>query len=252
MMLKGKNAIITGARTGIGLACLRLFAENGCNCWAVVHRQTDDFRALCEELSSRCDVRIETVVMELASSEEIREGMKHILRSEGGVDILVNAAGAVSPSRLFTMTPLRGMKQVMDVNFFAPMELAQLASRSMLRKKSGCIVNIASVSADGSDGAQLEYAASKAALICATRKLAMELGPSGIRVNAVSPGLTDTKMLASFSLEALEQITRNTGLQRKGTPEEIANVCLFLCSEQSSFINGETIRVDGGSMRNAQ
>lgn len=247
MMLTGKKAIVTGARTGIGQAVLRLFAAQGCDCWAVIHREDEAFAARCREMAAETGVRIEPVAFDLESSEAVREGMKRILKESEGVDFLINAAGTVSPARLFTMTPISEIKRVMEVNFFSALEMCQLAGRAMLRKKRGSIVNITSVSAAGNDGAQLEYAASKAALECATKKLARELGPSGIRVNAVSPGLTDTKMLQAFSPEALDSISNNTGLKRLGTPEEIAEACLFLCSDRASFITGEILHVDGGS-----
>ena len=245
-MLKGKNAIITGARSGIGLATLQLFAQNGCNCWAIIHREDPDFLSTIQTLEKENNVWIKPVYMELDNSDSIKQGMKDILAEKLPVDILVNAAGIVSPNRLFTMTKMEDIKRVMDVNFFSAIELSQLVCRPMMRQRKGSIINIASIAAWGEDTSQMEYAASKAAMVIATKKLARELGSAGIRVNAVAPGLTQTKMLDVLEDEAEALIKKGLGLHRFGTPEEIAEVCLFLASDKSSYVTGETIKVDGG------
>lgn len=245
-MLQGKNAIITGARSGIGLATLLQFAKNGCNCWAVIHRDDEDFLNKIHQLEEECKVWIKPVHMELDSSDSIKEGIKEIVKEKLSIDILVNAAGIVSPNRLFSMTKMEDIRKVMEVNFFSAIELTQLVCRSMMRQRKGSIVNIASIAAWGEDTSQMEYAASKAALVIATKKLARELGSAGIRVNAVAPGLTQTKMLDVLEADAEEQIKKGLGMHRFGTPEEIAEVCLFLASDKSSYVTGETIKVDGG------
>lgn len=245
-MLQGKNAIITGARSGIGLATLQLFAKNGCNCWAVIHRDDEQFLNIIHQLEEEYKVWIKPVHMELDISDSIKEGIKEIVKEKLSIDILVNAAGIVSPNRLFSMTKMEDIRRVMEVNFFSAIELTQLVCRSMLRQRNGSIVNIASIAAWGEDTSQMEYAASKAALVIATKKLARELGGAGIRVNAVAPGLTQTKMLDVLEDEAEAQIKKGLGLHRFGTPKEIAEVCLFLASDNSSYVTGETIKVDGG------
>lgn len=245
-MLQGKNAIITGARSGIGLATLQLFAKNGCNCWAIIHRDDKDFFNKIHQMEEEYKVWINPVHMELDSSDSIKEGIKQITREKHSIDILVNAAGIVSPNRLFSMTKMEDIRKVMEVNFFSAIELIQLVCRSMMRQRKGSIVNIASIAAWGEDTSQMEYAASKAAMVIATKKLARELGSAGIRVNAVAPGLTQTKMLDVLEAEAEEQIKKGLGMHRFGTPEEIAEVCLFLASDKASYVTGETIKVDGG------
>ena len=245
-MLKGKIAIITGARSGIGLATLQLFAQNGCNCWAVVHREDPEFLKMIQAWENENRVWIKPVYMELDNSESIKQGMKVVLAEKQPVDILVNAAGIVSPNRLFTMTKMEDIRRVMEVNFISAIELTQLVCRPMMRQHSGSIINIASISAWGEDTSQMEYAASKAALVISTKKLARELGSSCIRVYAVAPGLTQTKMLDVLNEEAVKQIKKGLGLHRFGTPKEIAEVCLFLASDKSSYITGETIKADGG------
>lgn len=245
-VLDGKNAIVTGARSGIGLATVRLFARNGCNCWAVIHRDDNEFLNLIHQLENDYHVWIRPVHIDLSDSDSIKEGVKDILKEKQSVDILVNAAGIVSPNRLFSMTKMEDIRRVMEVNFFSAIELTQLVCRPMMRQRKGSVINIASIAAWGEDTSQMEYAASKAALVIATRKLARELGIAGIRVNAVAPGLTETKMLDVLEQDAEAQILKGLGLHRFGTPDEIAEVCLFLASDKSSYITGETIKVDGG------
>ncbi len=245
-MLKGKNAIVTGARSGIGLATVDRFAQNGANCWAIVHREDSEFLETIRKLQESHGVWIKPVYIDLGNSESIKAGIKDVVKEKLSIDILVNAAGIMSPNRLFSMTSMSDIRKVMDVNFFSILEMTQLVLRVMLRQKSGSIVNIASVAADCEDTSQLEYSASKAALVCATRKLARELGTMGIRVNAVSPGLTATRMVSEIENDAVSKITAGLASRRLGTPEEIADVIAFLASDQSSFINGANIKVDGG------
>lgn len=245
-MIKGKNAIVTGARSGIGFATVRLFAQNGCNCWAVVHRDDEFFMSSITQWAQEYGVWIKLIHIDLSDSESIKAGIKQIMQEKNPIDILVNAAGVVSPNRLFSMSKMEDIRKVMEVNFFSVIELTQLVCRPMMRQRRGSIINIGSIAAWGEDTSQMEYAASKAALTIATKKLARELGTAGIRVNAVAPGLTQTKMLEELSEEQLQSITKGIGLHRLGTPEEIAQVCLWLASDHSSFVTGETIKADGG------
>ena len=246
MLLQGKNAIVTGARTGIGLATVEKFASEGANVWAVVHREDPAFLDTINRLSVDNNVWIKPVYVDLLNPDEITDGIKSIIQEKQSIDILVNAAGIVSPNRLFTMTSMSDIKKVMDVNFFSVLHIIQLVTRVMQRQKSGSIINIASISAWGEDTSQIEYAASKAAIVIATKKLARELGIYGIRVNAVAPGLTETKMLSDMSEEAISDIKKGMAFHRLGKPEEIANVINFLATDDASYITGETIKVDGG------
>lgn len=245
-MLNGKNAIITGARSGIGFATLKLFAENGCNCWAVIHREDAEWLKHITDIEKEYNVWIKPVNIDLCSEKSIMDGMKSIIREKKTIDILVNAAGIVSENRLFTMTKMEDIRKVMEVNFFSVLSLCQLAARQMMRQQRGTIVNISSISAWGEDTSQLEYAASKSAVNIITKKMARELGGSGIRVNAVAPGLTETKMLSALEQEAVNEILKGVALRRCAKPNEIAEVIMFLASEHSSYVNGEVIKVDGG------
>ena len=245
-MIQGKNAIITGARSGIGLATVQLFAQNGCNCWAVVHRDDESFLASIAQWEQEYGVWIKPVHIDLSDSESIKAGMKQIVQDKLPIDILINAAGIVSENRLFSMTKMEDIRRVMEVNFFSVLSLCQLAARSMMRQRRGAIINISSISAWGEDTSQLEYAASKSAINIVTKKMAREFGSMGIRVNAVAPGLTDTKMVSVLDQEAVNDILKGIALKRFAEPKEIAEVIMFLASDRSSYVNGEVVKSDGG------
>ncbi|MBP3889428.1 MAG: SDR family oxidoreductase [Cellulosilyticum sp.] len=246
-MLKDKNAIITGANRGIGKKTLEVFAAQGANIWACARKSNEEFEEYIAELSKTYDVIIEPIYFDLSDDEEIKKAMKQIIDTKKDIHILVNNAGIVAESKLFQMTTIEEMKRVFDINFFAPMLISQYISKKMLRQKQGSIINMSSIAAIDGEPAQLEYVSSKAALIGATKKLAIELGKYGIRVNAVAPGATDTDMGGKIKQEVLEQTLNKTVMKRMATTEEIANTILFLASDLSSYITGQVIRVDGGS-----
>lgn len=244
--VQGKNAIVTGARSGIGRAIVELFAREGANIWAIVHREDKEWLSAMEKLATELHVWIKPVYIDLSDEEQIKQGLQTIIKEKLPIDILVNAAGIVSENRLIQMTTMQTMHDVMNVNFFAAVQVAQLASRVMCRQKSGSIINIASIAGLDGDYAQLEYAASKAALICATKKMAFEWGSFGIRVNAIAPGMTETKMIGGMDDKVTEDMVRHNTLGRKGSPQEVAQLALYLASEGASYVTSQVIRIDGG------
>lgn len=244
--LQGKYAIVTGARSGIGRAIVELFAREGANIWAIVHREDKEWLSAMEKLATELHVWIKPVYIDLSDEEQIKQGLQTIIKEKLPIDILVNAAGIVSENRLIQMTTMQTMHDVMNVNFFAAVQVAQLASRVMCRQKSGSIINIASIAGLDGDYAQLEYAASKAALICATKKMAFEWGSFGIRVNAIAPGMTETKMIGGMDDKVTEDMVRHNTLGRKGSPQEVAQLALYLASEGASYVTSQVIRIDGG------
>ena len=246
MRLQGKNAIITGARTGIGRAIVEMFAKEGANIWAIVRREDMEWMRDMEILATKYNIWIKSIYVDLNSEDQIKQGVQTIIKEKLSIDILVNAAGVVSESRLIQMTSMQTMHDVMQVNFFAAIQLAQLVSRVMCRQKSGNIINIASIAGIDGDYAQLEYASSKAALICATKKMAYEWGNYNIRVNAIAPGVIETKMISGMADAVTEDMIRHNTLGRKGNPQEIAQLALYLASDESSYITAQTIRIDGG------
>ncbi len=245
-MLKGKNAIVTGARRGIGRAIIEIFAQNGSNIWACARREDDEFAADMRDTAEKYGVSIRPVYFDMESHMEIKNGVQDIVKEKKSIDILVNNAGIIPENRLFSMMSFDSLEKVFAVNFSSAMYLTQLVVRRMTRQNRGNIVNLASAAAVDGYPSQLEYVASKAALIGATRKLALELGESGIRVNAIAPSFTDTDMVKGSGQGLMEEMIQRTALKRLARPEEIAHVAMFLASDLSSYITGQTIRVDGG------
>ena len=201
---------------------------------------------MARSLSEQYGVEIWPVYFNLADHDAVKAGVKEMFSRKRPIDILVNNAGIVLESRLFQMTPMDQMRQVMEINFFSQMLLTQLISRSMARQKSGSIVFLSSIAGLDGDPAQLEYVASKAAVAGAVKKLAHEFAGLGIRVNGVAPGLIDTDMGGTMSEEMTRSTVEAAVMRRLGRPEEIANVILFLASELASFMTGQILRVDGG------
>ncbi len=245
-MLNGKNAIITGARKGIGRATVEKFASLGANIWACIRTYDEQFEEEMSTLANTMGVSVTPVYFDVADETQVKKAIKAILSEKRSVDVLVNVAGIVSANRLISMTPMSEIRRVFDTNFFSSIFLVQLVSRVMMRQKNGAIVNISSIAGIDGDPAQLEYSSSKAALISATKKMASEFGPYGIRVNCVAPGLTETSMVENMEKKVRENEIARTCLKRSAEPEEIANAIAFLSSDLASYITAQVIRVDGG------
>ena len=245
-MLTGKNIVITGCNRGIGRAIMVQCMKNGANVWACMRRPSEDMNVFLNEMHDSYPVKIVPVYFDLMNEEEIKKGAAKILQDKVPVDAIINNAGITGVNRLYSMTSMHEIKNVFEVNFFAPMYLTQRLLKNMIHCKKGCIVNIASVAALDGEPAQFGYVASKAALIGATKKLSSELAQFGIRVNALAPGITETDMIQKMDAEVLKREIEHTKLKRLAMPEEIAEMAVFLISEQSSFVTGQVIRVDGG------
>lgn len=245
-MLENKNAVITGANRGIGKTIVQKFAENGCKIiWACARTQNDAFEAEMKEIGDKYNTEIIPVYFDLSEPSQIMDAVKIIRSKKASVDILVNSAGVVHID-LFAMTSMEKMRNVFEVNFFAPVYLTQLVSKLMIRQKSGNIINISSIAGLDTHPTNCTYGSSKAALISFSRILASELAPYNIRVNTVAPGPTDTDMVKTVMEKVGNNNLNYCAMERLAKPEEVANVVMFLASEQSSFLNGEVIRVDGG------
>lgn len=246
MILKNKMTLITGCSAGIGLALIKKFSENGSNIICCVRRKTDEFDKLINELKTKYNNSIFPIYFDLNNESEIKEGIKKIINYSNQINILINNAG-VDQVSFFQMTTEEKIKEVFQVNFFSSLSLIRGVLKNFIKNKSGSIINISSNAATECDPGRSIYAASKSALNSFTRCLARELGPLNIRVNAVAPGLTDTKMIEKgISKKILEETEKKIPLRRVASPEEIANVVLFLASDKSSYINGEIINVTGG------
>lgn len=251
MLLEGKTAVVTGCNRGIGKAILENFAKNGADVFAVVRKEQEEFTLYINELMSEYKVDIIPIYIDLSNEDEVRSGAKSIIGykdasgEKKSIDILVNNAGMSNPLNSFAMTKMETIRSAFEVNLFGPMLLTQLLARNMMRNKSGSIVFVSSSAAfDG--GANIEYSASKAAIIGEVKRLAVEYGPYNVRVNAVAPGLTATDMGNSMSEEDEKIALSMNIMKRKGEPREIADTVAFLASDMSSFITAQVIRADGG------
>ena len=246
MLLCGKNAIITGARRGIGRVTVETFAKNGANIWACARGKNEQFEQEMERIAAENNVQIWPIYFDVTEEDQVKNAIQEIKKQKLSVDVLVNVAGIADDSTSFQMTSMEKIKRVFEVNFFAVTLLTQYVSRLMARQKSGSIVNIASIAGLDGTPAQYEYASSKAAIIGGTKNLARELAPSNIRVNAVAPGMIETDMGAKIDEELKNSILSKSIMKRMGRPEEVANVIAFLASDLSSFMTGQIVRVDGG------
>lgn len=248
MLLENKTAVVTGCNRGIGKAILEDVAKHGADVFALVRKETKEFTELCEQIAKENNVTITPVYADFQNEEEVKLAAKEILGTKKQIDILVNNIGIANPLNMFTMTRIETMKEAFQVNLFSSLLFTQLISKSMMRKKAGSIVFISSSAAfDG--GANIEYSASKAAVVGAGRRLALELGTFGIRVNVVAPGLTATDMGNSMSPEDEAIAVSRNIMGRKGEPEEIADAVVFLASDMARFITGQVLRVDGGLLK---
>lgn len=247
-MLTGKSIIVTGSNRGIGKTIVEECAKNHADVWACMRQVTDENVLSMEELSKKYNVTIKAIELDLLDKDSIKNSATEILSEKLQIDGIVNNAGATGPNRLFSMTSMEDIRETFEVNFFGPILFLQRFLKKMMRWRTGSIVNIASIAAIDGEPAQLEYVSSKAAMIGATRKLASELGQFGIRVNAVAPGMTDTDMVREMDTGLMEKTLDRTMMHRLAKAEEIAKAVVFLLSDQSAFITGQTIRVDGGAM----
>ena len=244
-MLTNKIAIVTGANRGIGAAIVEKFAENHCTVYACARNQSEQFEQNIEEISKITGSIIKPVYFDVSDRDAVKNAIKEIGKETKQIDILVNNAG-VSVEGILSMTSMSVMENTFDINCISQVHVSQLISRYMMKQKSGVIVNIASVSGVCPEEGGMAYGSSKAALIFATKTMALELGYYGIRVNAISPGFINTDMWAKRSEELKSRLISETPLRRQGEVEEVANVALFLASDLSSYMTGQNLIVDGG------
>lgn len=245
MTLEGKTAFITGTNRGLGRAFVEVFAANRANVIAHARKETPEFREFLNDIAQKNSVTITPVFFDMTDSAAMRSVVRSIVMAKTPVNILVNSAG-VAHGGLFQMTSIEKIHEVFAVNLFAHMELTQQLLRYMMRFPHGSIVNIASISGLDLKKGNCAYGVSKAALIAFTKTLAAEVAQSGLRVNAVCPGLADTDMANLMEAKAGAEMIARSAMNRLGQPREIAEVVAFLASDAASFVNGQIISVDGG------
>lgn len=243
-MLTDKIALVTGASRGIGLACAKKLAQNGAAVYLNYQGSKEKAEAAADEIN-RGGGRAEPLQCDVTDFEACGEMIASIIKKSGRLDILVNNAGVTKDGLLMKMSEA-DYDLVMDTNLKGTFHTIRHASRSMLKQCSGQIINISSVSGILGNAGQANYSASKAGIIGLTKSAARELASRGIRVNAVAPGYVETDMTDRLPAKAREQLLGQIPFARPASPEEIANVVLFLASDLSSYITGQVLCVDGG------
>ena len=245
MLLKDKICIVTGAGGGIGSAiCKELLMEGASKVVATEHTSgtVEIWRRDCDR-----GFLVQSIVCDITNSNDIKELVKYVKKEFKRIDILVNAAGVEYNENIGMMDMLH-VKEIFSTNVIGLIELTQYVSRIMMRQAGGAIVNIASVVGEYGNPGQSVYSASKGAVIAFTKSAAKELAKYGIRVNAVSPGLTDTAMISKISKEELCKRIDRISLKKMAMPDDIAKAVVFLASDNSSHITGEVLGVNGGTI----
>lgn len=244
-LLKGKICIVTGGSRGIGRAISETFASQGAYVYSVGSKLSsfDDWI-----LDSKFKSTIIPMGFDIRDSSLIRELMLLVKKSHGKIDVLVNNAG-VEYNEVIGMISSYNMHEMFDVNVYATIEFLQLASRIMSSQSDGgSIINISSIVGIKGNKGQLSYSATKGAVIALTKSAAKELASKNIRVNSIAPGLTRTGMIDDTDYDKLKDRISNIGMGRLAEPLDIANACVFLASDLSSYISGQIIGVDGCSI----
>lgn len=246
--IKGKNVIITGCNKGIGKATLENFSIYGANIFACVKTNDNEFKKFVTKLKKKNKNQIHILHLDLSNKKKIFECVNKIFEITKDIDVLVNNAGVLFNS-LFQMTSEKQIQEMYQINYFSQIYLTQLISRTMCKNTKGNIIFISSTSGVNHDYGRFLYSSSKASIISLTKTLSKELSSFKIRVNSISPGLTETDlMLSNTKKEIIQEEVEKIALKRIAKPEEIADVVLFLASEKSSYINGQNLIVDGGRL----
>jgi len=246
MLLKNHTSVITGCNKGIGKSILENFSENGSDIFACVRKIDDDFKNIINSIEKKNQNNIYPIEVDLSNEESVKLGCKTILSKAKKIDNLVNNAGAISTS-IFQMTSQKKYKELFEINFHSQILMTQFLIKEMIKRKKGSIIFISSSAAqDGNEG-RSAYVSTKAAINAQSKVLAREMGKLNIRVNNIAPGLTNTDMMKENTPKnVIDDVLRNIPMGRIAEPIDIANVALFLASDLSSYITGQTIRVSGG------
>lgn len=244
-MLKGKVCLITGTSRGIGKETAECFAREG----AIVYANARAKGGLAEwsdNINIKSKGKIIPLFFDITNTEEIRKAVMRIKKEQGRVDVLVNNAGMVS-NEMLGMISIDKTREMFEVNVFGLLNLTQLiTTRFMMKQKNGSIINLSSVvGIEGSKG-QVAYSASKGAVAALTKSMAKELAPYNIRVNALAPGMIQTERLEETIRDVYKGRTPYVGMGRLGEPREIADGCLYLASESSSYVTGQILVIGGG------
>ncbi|MBQ6387717.1 MAG: 3-oxoacyl-ACP reductase FabG [Ruminococcus sp.] len=241
-----KTVLITGGAGGIGNALCTSFAEAGYRVAVHFHTQKKQAEQLAEQLHKRFNVQTLAIYADIAAPHSVRHLFDIIDDTFGGTDILVNNAG-IAQQKLFTDITDADWRTMLDTNLSGTFYCCREAlCRTMLPLHNGAILNISSMWGQVGASCEVHYSAAKAGIIGMTKALAKEVGLSGVRVNCIAPGIVMTDMMASFDQETILELKNDTPLNLLGTPQDIANAAVFLCSDRAKFITGQVLGVNGG------
>jgi 3-oxoacyl-[acyl-carrier protein] reductase len=242
--LTGKVAVVTGGSRGIGRAIAAALAGQGAHVVLTYVQREDEAKRVAAEIAARGG-KADILGVNVGDAKAAEEAVAGTAKRLGRLDILVANAG-ITADNLLLRVKEEEIDRVFAVNVKGALSCARAAVRAMMRNRSGRIVFISSVVGETGNPGQAVYAASKAALLGLTKTIAREYASRGITVNAVAPGFIDTDMTLNLSSEMKEALARSIPLERTGRPEEVAAAVVFLCSDEASYITGQTLRVNGG------
>ena len=245
-LLEGKTAIITGASRGIGRGIARVFAEHGANLAFTFSNSATAAEVLEKELELS-GTKVKSYQSNAADFEAAQQLVADVLEDFGKIDILVNNAGITKDNLLMRMGE-EDFDKVIEVNLKSVFNMTKAVQRTMLKQRKGSIINMSSVVGVKGNAGQTNYAASKAGIIGFSKSVALELGSRNIRSNVIAPGFIETEMTDKLDPEIVAQWRAGIPLKRGGSPEDIANACVFLASELSAYITGQTLHVNGGML----
>ena len=240
-----KIALITGCNRGIGKATMELFIQNGISVIACTRILSDSLTVYYKSLEEKYNVKIYPIKCDLSDEDSIKTAMKEVYALKIPIDILVNNAGITKDGLMLRMTEAQ-WDAVIAVNLKSAFNFIHACTPIMMRQKGGSIINMASVVGVHGNAGQCNYSASKAGMIALAKSIAQEMGAKGIRANAIAPGFIETAMTAALSDDVRAEWCKKIPLRRGGTPEDVANVALFLASDLSSYVSGQVIQIDGG------
>ena len=245
-LLEGKTAIITGGSRGIGKGIALVFAQHGANVAFTYSSSVESAISLEKELSNY-GVKVKSYQSNAADHKESQDLVENVLTDFGSIDILVNNAGITKDNLLMRMGE-EDFDKVIEVNLKSVFNMTKAVQRTMLKQRKGSIINMSSVVGVKGNAGQSNYAASKAGIIGFSKSVALELGSRNIRSNVIAPGFIETEMTAKLDEKTVDVWRNAIPLKRGGSPEDIANACVFLASDLSAYITGQTLTVDGGML----
>ncbi|GAB4333717.1 MAG: 3-oxoacyl-[acyl-carrier-protein] reductase [Flammeovirgaceae bacterium] len=243
-LLEGKNALITGASKGIGRAIALRFAEQGANVAFTYLSSVEQGKALEEELKMK-GVKAIGFRSDASNNSAAEQLIKEFSEHFPTLDVLINNAGITKDGLLLRMNEEQ-FDSVINVNLKSVFNLTKAAAKLFMKQKFGSIINMSSVVGVRGNAGQANYAASKAGIIGFTKSVALELGSRNIRANVVAPGFIETEMTGKLDAKVVEEWRKGIPMQRGGKPEEVADLCVFLGSDMSSYITGQVIEINGG------